>query len=228
MEKQGEMLVALENRAYNYLLFKSVFGTEPNRELLEAVCSDASRQALAVFALEDDASFSEAFIRAQTVMDAIIANLDETLEALKSEYTRFFIGPSNPKASPWESTYTSYQRSLFQESTLEVRNAYRAQGFLPADYPRVADDHIALECAFMAQLGDRARAAYEAGDAELLKTALEASLRFLEDHLLVWVPAFTEKLAGDVDALLYPGMALLLSEYLKVDQALLGELLAEV
>jgi TorA maturation chaperone TorD len=93
-----------------------------------------------------------------------------------------FVGPGRVEANPWESTYVSSDNTIFQKVTLEVRKAFVSQELLPAAYPNVADDHIALELDFMAALAGRADDAYRAADCQKFRTALEASRDFLDKH----------------------------------------------
>ena len=118
-----------------------------------------------------------------------------------SDFNRVVVGLGADRTShPWESAYTNSKRLLFQAETLDVRNAYRAFGYLPECYPRVADDHIALECAFMAVL---ARKSLEVQDDEEL-ACLEAGQRaFLQDHFLRWIGDYARDLRVDAPDGLY-------------------------
>jgi TorA maturation chaperone TorD len=228
MEITEEMNAVLESRAYNYLLFQNVFGDKPTKELIKTISGDVTRQTFEMFALDDEFSYGAILLTVTGLLDALQTSLDESVGELVSEYNKLYIGSDELKAPPWESVYRSTQRLLFQESTLDVRNAYRIQGFLPAEYPHVADDHLALEFAFMAQLGDRAKVAYGEGDFDVVRTALEASRQFLKDHLLIWVPDYVGELKVIEGAVFYPELAELALEFLKIDHGVLGELLAEL
>jgi TorA maturation chaperone TorD len=223
-----EMRTVLESRAYNYLLFQSIFGGEPTRQLLGTVCNATTRQALEFFAVDSESSYSSALLAAAATMDVLRGCPEGEIENLRSTYTRLYLGPMELEAPPWESMYFSKKHQLFEESTLKVRNFYRAQGFLPVEYPRVADDHIALECAFMAKLGDRAKNACSAGDIETIGTALGASKQFLEEHLLVWFPDYVTDLMSIDTADFYPLIARLALEYMQVDRLFLDELISEL
>jgi TorA maturation chaperone TorD len=225
MEGSEEVQSLLENRAFVYLLFQNLFGSEPSEELANTISSDVTKQAFEIYRLSDDPSYKETLRTALEEMARLDGCPRAELEKLRSEYTRLFLGPTDLEAPPWESIYTSTQRTLFQESTLEVRNAYRAQGFLPAEYPRVADDHLALECAFMAQLGERIKNSYCEGSSEKIRAALEASQQFLTKHLLVWMPDYAIDVAKATEVAFYPIMAKLAKEYMEIDSGVIDELL---
>jgi TorA maturation chaperone TorD len=226
MSQSDTINPVLDNRAYVYLLFQNVFGTEPMREQLEIVSSDITQQTLKAFDENATKGYGPALQKAIKAMGAYHECSDEAIDSLRSMYTRLFLGPGELDAPPWESIYVSKRQLLFQESTLHVRNTYRSQGFLPADYPRVADDHIALECAFMAQLGSRASDACREGDLPRYGVALEASGQFLKDHLLVWVPDYAADMAKSPGSGFYQAMTELALEFMKVDEYIVHELSA--
>ncbi|MCL1847335.1 MAG: molecular chaperone TorD family protein [Coriobacteriia bacterium] len=177
----------LAARRYLYTLFQSLFGNEPNSKQLEAIDVGLTEQAFTVVTERAREQYEEAGQLARFL--SVLSNLPE-LSELISEYTKTLIGPDKLAAPPWESVYTSKGRALFTHNTLEVRNLYRSQGFIAAKYPHVADDHLAIELDFLAQLAERAQKELaEEGD-----TALRASLGFLNNHLLEWLPLYTMKI----------------------------------
>jgi TorA maturation chaperone TorD len=218
----------LASRAFNYLALQSVFGDVASPILVETLKSDAAYQSFEIYLEGDDTSYAETLRAADDVLKAMDLTSKATLDSLKSEYTRLFLGPNDLDAPPWESMYTSSLHSLFQEATLEVRNCYRVQGFLPAEHPHVADDHIALEFAFLAQLGNRAQAAYAEADFNAAESALVASQQFLDEHLLVWLPRYASDLEGSEGAKFYPIMAKLALGFSKADKSVLEGLLDEL
>ena len=154
-------------------------------------------------------------------------NEPDYLEKLKDEYVRLFVGPLELAAPPWESIYTGEEGMLFQLSTLEVREFYRRFGLLPEGYPRVADDSLALELGFMAELAQRSVTAFEAGAEESLGVNLRGALDFLNAHLLVWVPQLLERMAASESDWLYPQLVLILNSFLKQDRETLNDILSE-
>lgn len=71
---------------------------------------------------------------------------------LEGEYNRLFVGVGKPAVCMWESIYATGINALFQPNTLEVRNVYLRNGFKPLGMGKVADDHMAIELAFMREL----------------------------------------------------------------------------
>jgi TorA maturation chaperone TorD len=208
----------LASRRYLYALFQNLFGNEPSTEQLAAIDMVVLREALTISEASGDAS--EALL-------GLLDNVSPDLQAIKDEYTRLFYGPEALPAPPWESIYTTGEQVIFQRATLEVRNFYRAQGFIPKLYPKVADDHIALELDFLRLLAERALAAYQDGDVPAAQEALQASADFLDLHLLLWVGRFASDLRASNKGILYPQVAQALTAFTKQDAALLKGLLAQ-
>ena len=222
-------------RRYLYALGQALRGGEPTAERLAAVDDGLVAEAAAVLGLPD--TTASEFVRA---LAAARADVPEACAA----YTTLFIGPAAPKALAWESTYRSLSKALFRQETLEVRNAYRAQGFLPASYPKVADDHIALELGFLAALAGNAAEALQAADeAGAADAVAAASLQFLNDHLLTWIDDYAADLSAaavattstseaakapapsvstPVPATLYPALIHLVAALAHRDRQLLG------
>ncbi len=148
----------------------------------------------------------------------------------KPEYTRVLIGPASLPAPPWESVFTTGENLIFQESTLAVRAAYRAAGYVAAGYPREADDHLATELDFMATLAEEACTAYEAGDAERAHASLQVQRQFLSEHLNTWAKPFSDRLeraAGKDAGGLYVHFAQLCAEVCAADEERVLGLMAD-
>ncbi len=151
----------------------------------------------------------------------------EFADRVTEEYTKLFVGPTELSAPPWESIYVGEEGLLFQESTLKVRDCYRRFGLLPEAYPRVADDSLALELGFMAELARRSADDLENGRRDALKESLQGAADFLDQHLLVWIPKYLERIFESETELLYPGLVRILNSFLKKDRETLTDLLME-
>ena len=151
-ERKEIVEILLANRLYLYSLLHKCFGREPDRAQLELLASEQTAEGFAILGGE-----------VLEKVPAFFAELREDLkdpsfpEQVKAEYNRFFIGPGDLTAPPWESIYLGNEGALFQKTTLEVRQAYRAFGLQPESYRRVPDDSLALELAFLGTLAERAR-----------------------------------------------------------------------
>lgn len=216
--------VLLANRLYIYSLLHKVFGAEPGSELLEQLTADTAGAAFALLSSEEGDLLAGAGEYFKGIRDGMAD--PNFLEKIKDEYTRLFIGPAKLVAPPWESVYRGKESSLFQPSTLLVRSTYKRYGMIPQGYPRVADDSLALEIAFMAELADRAVKAFTEGDDAELKKNLSGSADFLKVHLLYWIPKFNNCMKDAASNHLYPHMSLVLESFIRQDYEVLGEILS--
>lgn len=220
------MEVLLANRLFLYSLMHKVFGRTPDRDLMEILTGEAACEAFSLLSDSED----DVMARCVRFLGEVRSDCADSdfIEKLKSEYTRLFIGPTKLIAPPWESVYRSKQGLLFQESTLAVREFYRKFHMLPEGYPHVADDSLALELDFMSRLAEKSLAAFRTEDYDALTHYLTGQNIFLQNHLLVWVPKFLERMAEAPSDYLYPQMCLILDDFLKRDQQIVEELIAEL
>ena len=221
IERNEAFELLLLNRNYLYQLLYKAFGREPDRaffDLLTAAHTGESFALLGGETLEKVPEYLERLHREAESLDCI--------ERLRDEYTRLFVGPLEMDAPPWESVYLGEEGMLFQESTLKVRECYRRFGLLPEEYPRVADDSLALELGFMAELARRAADALASGDTDTLNLTLHGARDFLTEHLLFWVPKLVERL-DKTEGRFYPQLAHILDSFLKKDLETVNDLLSE-
>ncbi|MBI2894006.1 MAG: molecular chaperone TorD family protein [Deltaproteobacteria bacterium] len=114
-------------------------------------------------------------------MRAGLAGGEEAREAIRRDYVALFVGPRKKLAPPWESVYRSPGRLVMQEPEREVVRAFAEQRVGFEGMGQKPADHIALELQFVALLLERSAH----------KRAARAALRrFLDQHILQWVPAF--------------------------------------
>lgn len=176
----------LAARRYLYETFHVLLGEDPVKGAWEAIDEALVEEACGIMGIAVPSALIERLARMRVDEDA--------RAAIAHEHTRALVGPGKLPSPPWETVHVTGEEALFSLVTLDVRNAYRAEGLLPSAYPAVSDDHIALECGFLAALAQRALEAFEQGDAERCAHALEAGRAFAREHPLKWVDAFAEGL----------------------------------
>ena len=113
-----------------------------------------------------------------------------------------------------------------QPSTLDVRNAYRAAGFIPALYPHVADDHIALELDFLARMAQSAFSSYAENDLMSAHRSLATSKKFMDEHLLAWIDAHAQAIIEKGASDFYSKTAKALASFVHADAQSLATHLA--
>lgn len=208
----------LAGRTYIFSLLHTLLGAEPTKELVAAAAGDAGMQAVALFEQEG--------AKAPKLLAAALELLkDADMDALKSEYTRLFLGPDDMIAGPWESVYTSKERALFQESTLDVRTWFRRFGYVAGGYPNYPDDHISLMMDFLARTTQMAAEQLADGDAKGCAAILEDQQAFERAHMLGWLYQYAKDIQMSETNIFYPQLAVAVAEFIAYDQQVIAEMM---
>lgn len=220
------LTAALANRAFLYTYLWRLFAQEPDEALLDVAADGHTLEACMLLAGED----SQAANMQEVVGERARAAKEspDAFDALKGDYMTLLVGPGKLPAPPWESVYACGEDLLFQESTLEVRQAFLSAGYRASGYPHEADDHLATEMNFMAALSERAQTAYEEGDIERVRESLSRQLRFLSEHLNAWLPQFADRMnknAKPGTGAFYPSAAYAAVDVCRADAAVVAELI---
>ncbi|MBR3795317.1 MAG: molecular chaperone TorD family protein [Clostridia bacterium] len=215
------VLTLMAGRAYVFSLLHKMLGAEPTKTLMDAVSSEESMQAVALFESED----SDAAKKLGNVLLACRGMDEERLDRVREEYTRLFIGPDKLIAAPWESVYTTKERALFQESTLAVRGWYQNYGYELAQAPNYPDDHISPMLHFLALTTERAAACVRDDVLCGYRNMLEGQKLFEQNHILNWVHQYAEDMDKSRTKLLYPQLVRVMADFMAYDQQLVKELL---
>lgn len=216
--------IILAGNTYLYKLFQHIFGNEPTIAQLDMLNSDLTKEALDIFKSDEHLEFVKETKWLVEFAEQFKKDKEAILNQLSEEYTRLLIGPNKMPAPPWESVFRSEERLLFQESTLEIRRCYLKYGHIPAGYPHVADDHLALELDFMAGLSSLAEKTYANEEFSQFRVILNDQTDFLTNHLLFWIPEFAEKIQASETHYFYPKMAYLLTEFLRIQLGVIEEI----
>lgn len=221
MKKARSLLAS--NRLFLYTLLQRAFAAGPDDEFVEQLLDEHTRAEVLLLdsSREDEGEYFD-----------ILAAIESEKRAMVycREYEKLIIGPDKPLVPPWESVYVSGEPLLFQGSTLAVRQMYRKAGFRAAGYPHEADDHVATELSFIAKLAGQTVEALDANDGCRARGLLETQRDFLNDHLLAWAGAFSERLQlAALDhgiSCFYPAFARLAVRVCERDDEVIEELLA--
>ncbi|WP_304853879.1 TorD/DmsD family molecular chaperone [Adlercreutzia caecimuris] len=224
-ELQNEALsvdALLLARSYLYALFGKVFSGEPDGTLVQTL-SDTNT----LDALEEYSSESVALGELRDYLRGLSAFVGDeaAIDRARSEFTRVLIGPATLPALCWGSPYESKDPALFQRGTLEVREAYERNGLVPSRILHVPDDHLALECNFMAEMGRRCITLFEAGQLDALTESIKVQKSFLDKHMLDWVPLYASGLERSGKAPFYSQLASGIAELVRLGSTFLGEVL---
>lgn len=119
-------------------------------------------------------------------------------------------------ASPCESVWLDQENLAMQAPMFQVREFYKLFDLVAADWRTRPDDHLVLELLFLAGL-------FRAEHPQ----ALPEAARFLDSHLLRWLPLFGQRVAARCATPFYAGAARLTAAYCDELRDLLADLLGE-
>jgi TorA maturation chaperone TorD len=144
------------------------------------------------------------------------AEIDGTLlDDLAADYADIYL-TYGLRASPNESVWLDEDNLAMQAPMFEVRELYRRHGLQVPDWRRRADDHLVHELQFLAHLLDP-----ESGD------TLGEAAAFLDEHLLLWLPDFSARVAQRCATPFYAGVAAVTAAYLDELRELLERVLGQ-
>lgn len=213
----------LVSRAYLYTLFHKVFGGEPSVALLAIMGHPVTVDVLDEYS---EKSETLAHLKEFSARIGLRANDAPFLEEAREEFARFFEGPADCVAFPWEGPYLTNEATVFQPSVLSVRDAYRKQGLQVKWFERMPDDHVAIMCAFMGVLAQRTLAAFRKGDAGRMKSLLLDQYAFLGSHMVTWLPRYAELSLKVKKACIYPQFIQGIAAFVELDKTFAAEALA--
>ncbi|MDR0514986.1 MAG: molecular chaperone TorD family protein [Coriobacteriaceae bacterium] len=214
-------------RRYAYEALHVVFGQKPSAQILAALLSAESLTTLEAIVPLAPPAYGKA-VKAFALWGShyLGSDPDEASEALRQldiEYTRLFIGPAALAAPPWEMVYRTGRRELFQPGVATIRARYEQEGCLPAEHPRVSDDHLALELDFMRFLCEKEEMAIEEGDLAEAQRLETVQGSFVQESLMGWIPAYVADLKAAATGPYYRAAADMLLAFVAFDASLLQD-----
>lgn len=219
MEKNDELKFLLEIRLFYYNFLKSIFLSEPTKDLIKLILEENIVNNLPF--QEEKKLIDEGVNEIKNFLSEKDILSDKNFEDLHWDYTRMFIGPDKLLAPPWESAYLNEERLLFQEQTMKVRMEYIKHSFISQNHGYEPDDHIGLELDFMSKLSEKLLEAYEKSKEEEFIEVLKSGQSFLNNHLLKWCDMFTKDIVNNSNTGFYRGIAKILNGYLNLDNEII-------
>lgn len=144
---------------------------------------------------------------AQTAAAVAEAFAGENPDELLLDYSRLFLGPFDILAKPYGSVWLEGDKVLMGDSTMAVKELYRAGGFELADDFNEVPDHIAVELEFLYLL--------------IYQDHVDLRQRFLQDHLGRWIEPFTAAMEQGARTDFYRLLAELTRKFVGREQRLL-------
>lgn len=133
---------------------------------------------------------------------------DKTLcsSILKEDFNRLFSASGKPLAAPLESDYidNSLREVLNAEKVSDFYNAY---GWMKRTKYNIPDDNIGIELLFLTLLTDK----YISIDDEACSLEMRNEIRrFINQHILSWIPDWNDRMQKYAGTLCYKGIATLI------------------
>jgi len=143
--------------------------------------------------------------------DDFLKRADDGLkEDLAVEYTRLFLGPGR-HISPHESVHHERDDGdwggFWGRSTVEVKKFIEAAGLEYHSGYSGLPDHISVEFEFMQQAVKREARARAEKDNQGALYCMSMEKKFIEEHLIRWVPIFCDKVIAEAELSFYREMA---------------------
>jgi TorA maturation chaperone TorD len=128
----------------------------------------------------------------------VIARLPATVQEANSQYERAFGLLVSGNCPPYETEYID-SKFTFQRShaLADIAGFYHAFGLAPSATHPERNDHLVFELEFMAQVLGLEQAAVESSHPDRLErraACVDAQRKFLNEHLIWWVPTFARLL----------------------------------
>lgn len=219
MNTQDALCTLFDAAGFADAMMARAFADTPDALFVEQLCGEGLQDAVGL--VSDDEALAE---KLQAVV-TLARQYDP--EKAKSEFENAFFGIGS-KIHPYESVFASEENALFQQQTLEVRAAYRSQGFVAPQRNQFPDDGLALELEFLQKTFASASKTLECGDEVTCRSSIDAAQAFLRDHLGVWVTDFASSFEETrYEGGLYHALALLTAELVAQEQTMIQQIGAD-
>jgi TorA maturation chaperone TorD len=189
-------------KAYNLLLYfaGSMIMNEPTEECVIDFWTKGSLKKLPVN------SSNPRFIAAASILRESCMDKDLCRNMLCDDYFRLFDVKGLPLAPAQESVYTGKNNNAgnFHETAGEF---YRSYGWKPEPQIKISEDHLAIELLFLTRLVDNYMHIDDDPSCREMKNEIR---RFIDQHLLSWIPEWNEKIQGNAHTLCYKGIGSLI------------------
>jgi len=211
------MLAALAasaaRRSRTYWLLARLVLERPDAPLLAEL--DTALAAAATAPASDEALAGEVSALAAAVRAA--RSDPKALVSMQMDYIRLFgaIAKCRELPAPFESVVL--ESRLMGDSTLAVEACYREAGFDAPAPDAGPPDHLGAELRFLALAAYREMEAWQAGNRAQAADWLERERRFLDEHVLAWVPQHCAQLAQSAETAFYCAVLSLIGQACMVD-----------
>jgi len=187
-------------KGYNMLFYfaGSMIMHEPSEECIEDFWERGILKNLPV------SSSNPNFIIAASQLRESFANRIQFGKLLHEDYLRLFAKSDLALAPAYESQYSKEISDISGFHSADVTEFYNSYGWESKFKGKINDDHLGIELLFLTLLVDK----YLSMDDEACKGEMRKEIRrFLNYHILSWVPEWNRKIQSNADTLSFKGIA---------------------
>ncbi|HUX56601.1 MAG TPA: molecular chaperone TorD family protein [Bacteroidales bacterium] len=190
-------------KGYNMLLYfaGSMIMYEPSEECIMDFWTKGNLKNLPV------SSSNPNFIKAASQLRNSCTDKSICGKMLREDYIRLFGRQELPLAPPYESLYNSNRDIILNLRTPSVTEFYNSYGWQSKFRGKIDDDHLGIELLFLTILIEKY---LELEDQACMIEMKREISRFIDQHILYWIPAWNENIQQNAKTLCYKGIGTLL------------------
>lgn len=214
METQKEKDQNAILKGYNMLLYfaGSMILYEPVEECVTDFWSNGILTTLPIY------STNPRFVKAASQLRSSCQDVEVCINSLRDDYNRLFTASGLFSAPPVKSSYNA-DYLLTDNANEKVSDFYNSYGWKNRSRYNIPDDHLGIELLFLTLLNDK----YIGIDDDACRKEMSKEIRrFIEDHILSWIPEWNERMQENSRTLGYKGIATLIHAICEDIYTLLG------
>ncbi len=220
-------LAIARSRIYGFL--GAVYSRRPD----EQFASGLSSTELAAFlsALGEEEQLPEAMQEGLDLIRAFVGAsknkpIEELLTSLAVDRTKLLRGikPGYGPPPPYEGVYAPTAQEALGQAMMGVRNLYAESGVILPEEIHDQPDFIGFELDFMRHLTEKEAEAWLSNNGEQVMKVAQKEQAFLNEHILQWVPRFSDLMFDQAQLDFYRGIARLTKGFVQGEAHTTAEL----
>lgn len=190
-------------KAYNMMLYfaGTMIMWDPSNECIHDFWSGGMLKNLPL------SSRNPGFIKAASQLRESAGDTASSYEIMKKDFLNLFGGKGVPLAAPYESVYQYPEGMINGKNTSGVSDFYKSYGWESKFSDQIPDDHLGIELLFLTLMIEKY---LELDDKACCREMKLEIARFLNQHILSWVPRWNEDVQKNALSLNYKGIGTLI------------------
>ena len=190
-------------KGYNMLLYfaGTMIMYEPAEECIVDFWKEGILKNLPV------ASSNPVFVKAAGQLRESCSDQSSNTLAMSEDYFRLFIRKDMPLAPCYESFYENRLSNAGNCEGSCVTEFYNSYGWKPKFRNEIRDDHLGVELLFLTTLVERYMHMDDYACSREMRSEIK---RFIDNHILTWIPEWYQKVQDNAVTLSYKGISSLI------------------